>query len=93
MATIKFIGLCGGTQEATSAKTGKPYKFTEFTEVGGSSMRSFRLFGDLNLPRNMVPQEYVLEAGIEQLADVKVLSSVASGASSADVKSQGKEAK
>lgn len=89
MATIKFIGLCGGTQDATSTRTGKPYKFTEFTEVGGSSMRSFRLFGDLHLPRSMVPTEYVLEAGIDQLADVKVVSNVVvTGAQEAATKSK-----
>jgi len=73
MAKISFVGLCGGTQTKVSVKTSKPYTYTDFTELG-TQHRSFRIFGDTVYPQSNVPTTYVFEAGISQLADVKLIS-------------------
>lgn len=76
MARIVFTGLCGGTVEKVSSKTGKPYKITDFTDLSGSKMKVFQVFGDLGLPKDLTPKEYVLDASVVSLGDVQVVSGV-----------------
>lgn len=72
MARITFTGLCNGTEEHVSEKTGKPYKSTEFVDLTGKRMQVFMVFGDLGLPKDTTPREYVLEGQVVSLGGVRV---------------------
>lgn len=70
MAQITFKGLCSGTEERISSKSQKPYKITKFVEL--PSLATFEVFGDLGLPAHEDPREYVFDANVVQLGNVKV---------------------
>ncbi len=71
MAQIKFVGICSGTEQKTSQK-GMPYSITNFVDL--ANMKPFSCFGDLGLPKDLTPKEYVLEASVVQLGAVSVVS-------------------
>ncbi len=73
MAQIKFTGICSGTQQKVS-KQGNPYTVTSFAEVTPEGIKAFDVFGDLGLPYDPSPREYVLEASITGLSGVKLVS-------------------
>jgi hypothetical protein len=72
MAKIQFRGVCSGTEERLSKKTGNPYKITKFVEF--PSLQTFEVFGDLGLPAHEDVRDYVLEASVTGLGNVKVVS-------------------
>ena len=72
MAEIRFTGLCGGTVKKKSKK-GSDYSITQFTDLSGSQMSTFEVFGELGLVRDMTPREYFLDAKIVSLGNVQVL--------------------
>lgn len=72
MATITFKGICSGTETKNSKKSGRDYQITKFVEI--PSLKSFEVFGDLGLSAHEDVREYVLDAGIVSLSEVKVKS-------------------
>ena len=74
MASIKFQGVCSGTVEKISTKTGNPYKVTSFTDYSCNPPVSFQVFGDLGLPQDLVAREWVLEGGVVNVNNIKVVS-------------------
>lgn len=70
MAQITFKGLCSGTETKHSNKSGKYYQITKFVEI--PSLQSFEVFGDLALAAHEDVREYVLDANIVSLGNVKV---------------------
>lgn len=76
MAKIQFKGLCSGTETKLSKKSGKDYQITKFVEM--PSLQTFEVFGDLGLAAHEDVREYVLEANVTGLGNVKVVSPTAS---------------
>lgn len=70
MARITFKGLCSGTETRHSTKSNKDYQITKFVEI--PSLQSFEVFGDLGLAAHEDVREYVIDASIVQLGNVKV---------------------
>jgi len=79
VAKIAFRGLCSGTEKRHSAKKGTDYTITKFVEL--PSLSTFEVFGDLGLPAHEDSREYVLDANVVSLGNVKVITgSVSVGA-------------
>lgn len=73
MAKVVFKGMCNGTLEKVSQRTGKPYKITQFVEVTDAGMKQFDLFGDLGLPRDLTVREYVIEGTVTGISFPKLV--------------------
>jgi hypothetical protein len=58
MANLIFTGLCSGTEQKKSAKSGQPYNVTNFVDLDG--MTTISVFGDLHLVKDLTPREYTL---------------------------------
>lgn len=73
MAQVSFRGICNGTVERVSQKTGKTYKITQFVEISDAGLTTLDVFGDLGLPRDVSIREYRLEARVTGLSGVSII--------------------
>jgi len=55
---VTVNAMCSGSQTKKSQK-GNNYTLTNFVDV--DTMRTFSVFGDLGLPADKTPREYVLD--------------------------------
>ncbi len=70
MATVTFVGMCGGTLKKHSTKKNVDYFITRFSEF--PSLKTFEVFGDLGLSESAVARQYTLEGDIVGMQNVTV---------------------